>query len=175
MLPTNEGSYDDKDERNAEDASGRASAPASELENRILRMKEERLKKKSEGVSEVLSWVNDLSGIKVLHGLDKVMDGGAVVLTLKDQNILADGDINDDIDMLENIEIGEQKRRDEAYKAAKKKTESMTISKMSVNLMFGDDPSSEKKMLPQYDDPAAEEGITLDARGRFTGEAEKKL
>ena len=27
-----------------------------------------------------------------------------------------------DIDMLENIEIGEQKRRDEAYKAAKKKT-----------------------------------------------------
>jgi len=27
-----------------------------------------------------------------------------------------------DVDMLENIEIGEQKRRDEAYKAAKKKT-----------------------------------------------------
>lgn len=27
-----------------------------------------------------------------------------------------------DIDMLENVEIGEQKRRDEAYKAAKKKT-----------------------------------------------------
>lgn len=27
-----------------------------------------------------------------------------------------------DVDMLENIEIGEQKRREEAYKAAKKKT-----------------------------------------------------
>jgi len=27
-----------------------------------------------------------------------------------------------DVDMLENIEIGEQKQRDEAYKAAKKKT-----------------------------------------------------
>ena len=27
-----------------------------------------------------------------------------------------------DIDMLENVEIGEQKQRDEAYKAAKKKT-----------------------------------------------------
>ena len=26
-----------------------------------------------------------------------------------------------DFDMLENVEIGEQKRRDEAYKAAKKK------------------------------------------------------
>jgi len=27
-----------------------------------------------------------------------------------------------DVDMLENVEIGEQKRRDDAYKAAKKKT-----------------------------------------------------
>ena len=81
------------------------------------------------------------------------MDGGAVVLTLKDQSILADGDINEgkqvecyscmfwlclwgdrflcnrafwydptDVDMLENVEIGEQKHRDDAYKAAKKKT-----------------------------------------------------
>lgn len=38
-----------------------------------------------------------LSGVKVLHGLDKVLEGGAVVLTLKDQSILADGDINEGI------------------------------------------------------------------------------
>lgn len=80
------------------------------------------------------------------------------MLTLKDQSILADGDINEgkaffvhlcpfpsippfcysifwsryaevdvtfciiEMDMLENVEIGEQKQRDEAYKAAKKKT-----------------------------------------------------
>jgi U4/U6.U5 tri-snRNP-associated protein 1 len=37
----------------------------------------------------------DLSGLKVRHGLDKVMEGGAVVLTLKDSNILVDGDLND--------------------------------------------------------------------------------
>jgi hypothetical protein len=36
-----------------------------------------------------------LSGVKVLHGLDKVLEGGAVVMTLKDQSILADGDINE--------------------------------------------------------------------------------
>lgn len=36
-----------------------------------------------------------LSGVKVLHGLDKVIEGGAVVMTLKDQSILADGDINE--------------------------------------------------------------------------------
>ncbi|MBA0866167.1 hypothetical protein Goshw_018567 [Gossypium schwendimanii] len=111
---------------------------------------------------------HDLGGVKVLHGLDKVMDGGAVVLTLKDQSILADGDLNEDVDMLENIEIGEQKQRDEAYKAAKKKTG-------VYDDKFNEDPGSEKKILPQYDDPVADEGVTLDERGRFTGEAEKKL
>lgn len=40
-------------------------------------------------------WLTEhLSGVKVLHGLDKVVEGGAVILTLKDQDILADGDIN---------------------------------------------------------------------------------
>lgn len=37
----------------------------------------------------------NLAGVKVLHGIDKVLEGGAVVLTLKDQSILADGDINE--------------------------------------------------------------------------------
>ncbi|KAJ0011072.1 hypothetical protein Pint_32856 [Pistacia integerrima] len=208
-------SFDDKGEQDDEDASGKGHASSLDLEERILKMKEERVKKKSEGASEVLSWVSrsrkleekknsekekalqfskmfeerdnivqgegegededaghqnthDLAGIKVLHGLDKVMEGGAVVLTLKDQNILSSADINEEIDMLENVEIGEQKRRNEAYKAAKKKTG-------IYDDKFNDDPSSEKKILLQYDDPKAEEGVTLDARGRFTGEAEKKL
>ncbi|TKY68497.1 SART-1 family protein DOT2 [Spatholobus suberectus] len=111
---------------------------------------------------------DNLAGVKVLHGLDKVMEGGTVVLTIKDQPVLADGDVNEDVDMLENVEIGEQKRRDEAYKAAKKKTG-------IYDDKFNDDPSLEKKILPQYDDPAAEEGLTLDEKGRFSGEAEKKL
>ncbi|GAB4859464.1 ESCRT II complex subunit Dot2 [Ancistrocladus abbreviatus] len=183
-----------------------------EIQERILKVKEERLKKKSEGVSEILAWVNRsrrieekmntekekamwrskileeqdnvgedsdnetevpqtanaLAGIKVLHGLDKVIEGGSVVLTLKDQEILANGDINEDVDMLENVELGEQKRRDDAYKAAKKKTG-------IYDDKFNDEPGAERKILPQYDDPAAEEGMTLDASGSFTGEAEKKL
>jgi U4/U6.U5 tri-snRNP-associated protein 1 len=44
--------------------------------------------------------IDVLAGIKVLHGLDKVMGGGAVVLTLKDQNILSDGDLNEGINSL---------------------------------------------------------------------------
>ncbi|KZV31565.1 hypothetical protein F511_07416 [Dorcoceras hygrometricum] len=197
-----------------------AAVPASSnLEDRISKMREERLNKPSEGASEVLSWVNrsrkleekrtsekeralqlskifeeqdkmndegsddetitqhtavvfilakDLGGVKILHGLDKVLEGGAVVLTLKDQNILADNDVNQEVDMLENVEIGEQKRRDEAYRAAKKKTG-------VYDDKFNDEPGAPKKMLPQYDDPATEEGVTLDSTGRFTGEAERKL
>ncbi|KAF9689146.1 hypothetical protein SADUNF_Sadunf01G0061200 [Salix dunnii] len=206
-------SFRDDDEQSAEGASAGAQTSASELEQRILKMKEERTKKKSEAAPDILAWVSrsrkieenkyaakerakhlskifeeqdnigqgdgddeeadqynahNLAGIKVLDGLDKVMEGGAVVLTLKDQNILADGDINEEVDMLENVEIGEQKRRNEAYKAAKKKTGVYEDK-------FNDDPASEKKMLPQYDDATADDGITLDERGRFTGEAEKKL
>ncbi|KAK2632535.1 hypothetical protein EUGRSUZ_L01432, partial [Eucalyptus grandis] len=122
----------------------------------------------SEDEQEVPRNAHDLVGVKVLHGLDKVIEGGAVVLTLKDQNILANGDINEEVDMLENAEIGEQKQRDEAYKAAKKKTG-------IYDDKFSDDPASEKKMLPQYDDPAQDEGVTLNSSGHLTNEAEKKL
>ncbi|KAL5205108.1 hypothetical protein ABZP36_009979 [Zizania latifolia] len=108
-----------------------------------------------------------LSGVKVLHGLDKVIEGAAVVMTLKDQSILADGDINQEADMLENIEIGEQKQRNEAYRAAKKKG--------TYDDKFNDDPWSKKSILSHYDDPMEDEGVTLDEGGHFTGEAEKKL
>ncbi|PKU65094.1 hypothetical protein MA16_Dca004709 [Dendrobium catenatum] len=110
----------------------------------------------------------DLAGVKVLHGLDKVMEGGAVVLTLKDQNILADGDINEEVDMLESVEIGEQKRRNEAYRAAKGKTG-------KYDDKFTEDQVSRKTILSQYDDPVDDEEVTLDESGRFTGEAEKQL
>ncbi|KAJ8557524.1 hypothetical protein K7X08_003149 [Anisodus acutangulus] len=203
---------DDRAQNNAVETAGSQSS-ASELEERILKMKEERLKKKSAGASEVLSWVNksrkieekrnaekeralqlskifeeqdkmngeesdeeenarlaakELGGMKVLHGLDKVVEGGAVVLTLKDQSILAGDDINQEVDVLENVEIGEQKRRDDAYKAAKKKTG-------IYDDKFSDEPGSERKVLPKYDDPAEEEGVTLDATGGFSVDAEKKL
>ncbi|KAG5001008.1 hypothetical protein JHK87_022080 [Glycine soja] len=202
---------DSKLDNDNQDGQTSAHLSSTELEDRILKMKESRTKKQPEADSEISAWVNksrkiekkrafqlskifeeqvfstfishleyvlddedtaqhtdNLAGVKVLHGLDKVMEGGTVVLTIKDQPILADGDVNEDVDMLENIEIGEQKRRDEAYKAAKKKTG-------VYDDKFHDDPSTEKKMLPQYDDPAAEEGLTLDGKGRFSGEAEKKL
>ncbi|XP_042419034.1 SART-1 family protein DOT2-like [Zingiber officinale] len=110
----------------------------------------------------------NLAGVKILHGLDKVIEGGAVVLTLKDQDILRDGDVNDEIDMLENVEIGEQKMRDAAYNASKKRTG-------LYDDKFSDQSGPQRAILPQYDDPMEDEGISLDEGGRFTGEAEKKL
>ncbi|KAF3956703.1 hypothetical protein CMV_018199 [Castanea mollissima] len=141
------------------------------------RKREERLNKNSEGVSEVLSWVSrshkleekrnaekekalqlskifeeqdnvgqgdsedeepsqGTARVKVLHGIDKVVE---------------DGDINEEIDMLENKKTG------------------------IYDDKFNDDPVAEKKILPQYDDPTADEGLALDERGHFSGEAEKKL
>lgn len=185
----------------------------TELTERLSKIRDEKAKTKSEGGSEILSWVNksrkieehksaerekaarlakifeeqdnvedtesdeeenglhsgkDLAGLKVLHGLDKVMEGGAVVLTLKDQNVLAGDDVNDAVDMLENIEIGEQNARNEAYKAAKKKTG-------IYDDKFQNDINSVKSILPQYDEPFKEEGVTIDQMGGINEEAHNKL
>ncbi|KAI3447297.1 hypothetical protein Pfo_003962 [Paulownia fortunei] len=98
------------------------------------------------------------------------------------------------VDMLENVEIVEQKQRDEAYKAARKKTGvydrkfllmlilittyevQQTNAPFSIcYIRFNDEPGVQKKILPRCDDPVADEGVTLDSSGRFTGEAEKRL
>jgi hypothetical protein len=51
----------------------------------------------------ILNFAEDLAGLKVRHGLDKVMEGAAVVLTLKDTNILVDGDLNDGIVLISTL------------------------------------------------------------------------
>ncbi|XP_073003718.1 SART-1 family protein DOT2 [Typha latifolia] len=208
-----DGAFTGKEESRYEDGvQEKQIESTSLLEERLVKIKEERLKDKSDGASDILSWVSksrrleekrnaekektlrlskaleeqdnileeseddeaagnsrdNLAGVKILHGLDKVIEGGAVVLTLKDQNILAGGDINEDVDMLENVEIGEQKQRDEAYRVAKKKTG-------IYDDKFSDDTGSRRPILPQYDDEIEDEGVTLDEAGRFSGEAEKRL
>ncbi|KAF6134707.1 hypothetical protein GIB67_002108 [Kingdonia uniflora] len=208
VKPDQRDSSPEEHMQKVEHVPGEPQLSTSEIRQRMLKMKEERLKE----ASEASAWVNKsrkleskmnsekkkalhlskvfeeqdnvdreeidevdrahhttghLAGMKVLHGLDKVIEGGAVVLTLKDQNILADGDINSEVDMLINVEIGEQKQREEAYKLAKKTG--------IYEDKFNDEPGVQKRILPQYDDPVADEGVTLDHSGRFTDETEKKL
>ncbi|KAM4070423.1 hypothetical protein ACB094_12G164700 [Castanea mollissima] len=175
-------------EENTRGSLGGAHLSASELEERILKKREERLNKNSEGVSEVLSWVSRSRKLEEKRNAEKEK---ALQLSkiFEEQDNVGQGDSEDEepsqgtarvkvlhgidkvveeIDMLENVELGEQRQRDEAYKAAKKKTG-------IYDDKFNDDPGAEKKILPQYDDPTADEGLALDERGHFSGEAEKKL
>lgn len=100
-----------------------------------------------------------LAGLKVAHGLDKVMEGGAIVLTLKDTRILDErgDDVNDAGDELENVEIIEQKRRDDARRASKKGNK--------YDEKFEEEWGGAKALLSKYDDLKEEDGVTLDAEG----------
>eukprot|EP00250_Pteridium_aquilinum_P002657 c12881_g1_i1 orf=124-2781(-) len=109
----------------------------------------------------------DLAGLKVLHGIDKVMEGGAVVLTLKDRGILDGDDVNNEIDELENLEISQQQGRDKAYKAAKKKPGIYEDK-------FQNDINAVRTILPQYDEEM-EDGMTLDETGGLNEEGRKRL
>ncbi|KAL0735716.1 hypothetical protein Bca4012_011926 [Brassica carinata] len=155
---------------NADGAPSGKERSASEIEDRIKQMREER-KKKAEEASDALSWVARSRKIEEKRNAEK-QRAQQLSRIFEEQDNLIQGENEDgedgEIDMLENVEIGEQKRRNEAYEAAKKK-------KGIYDDKFNEDPGAEKKMLPQYDEPATDEGIFLDAKGRFSGEAEKKL
>ncbi|MCO5549243.1 hypothetical protein L7F22_002710 [Adiantum nelumboides] len=109
----------------------------------------------------------DLAGLKVLHGVDKVLEGGAVVLTLKDKGILVGDDVNEDIDELENLEISQQIGRDKAYQAAKKKLGVYEDK-------FQNDINAVRPILPQYDEEM-DDGMTLDETGGINEEGRQRL
>eukprot|EP00271_Cylindrocystis_brebissonii_P001364 TRINITY_DN11638_c0_g1_i1.p1 TRINITY_DN11638_c0_g1~~TRINITY_DN11638_c0_g1_i1.p1 ORF type:complete len:980 (-),score=335.16 TRINITY_DN11638_c0_g1_i1:476-3415(-) len=102
----------------------------------------------------------ELAGLKVRHGLDKVLEGGAVVLTLKDSSILDGGDVNEAMDELENIEIAQQIAREKAYKESKKTTGAIDEDKFQNDINV-----KPKGILAKYDDDMEDEGVTLDASG----------
>lgn len=110
----------------------------------------------------------NLAGLKVLHGIDKVMEGGAVVLTLKDRGILDGDDLNDETDELENLEISQQKSRDDAYKAAKMKPGIYEDK-------FQNDINAVRTILPQYDEEMKDAGMILDETGGLNEEGRKRL
>ncbi|KAH8513150.1 hypothetical protein H0E87_006443 [Populus deltoides] len=80
--------------------------------------------------------IDVLAGIKVLHGLDKVMGGGAVVSTLKDQNILSDGDLNE-----------AYAKADEASKSLRLEQTPQTKEEEEESLVFADDDEDLYKAL----------------------------
>ncbi|KAI8022739.1 SART-1 family protein DOT2 [Camellia lanceoleosa] len=148
-------------------------ASALELEERISKMKEERMRNKSEGVPEILAWVNKSRKLEERRSSKKEK---ALRLSkiFEEKDNINQGEIENEaapqhiaqVDMLENVEIGEQKREMRLIVTQRRKR----IYDDKFN-----DERVQKKILPKYDDPVVDEGITLDASGRFTGDAEKKL
>ncbi len=47
----------------------------------------------------------ELVGVRVAHDFDDFVEEREIILTLKDSNILDDGDVNQSGDVLENIEL----------------------------------------------------------------------
>ena len=105
-----------------------------------------------------------LAGVKIAHDLEDFIEDHEVVLTLKDQSILDKDGIKGDADVLENINLSEEYRIQQALKAKKKK----------LGLESYDDDAP-KSILPQYDEVKMEkEGFMLDSHGEYNQERLRK-
>uniref|UniRef100_A0A7N2LS66 Uncharacterized protein n=1 Tax=Quercus lobata TaxID=97700 RepID=A0A7N2LS66_QUELO len=88
------------------------------LEEKRIAEKEKALRLSKIFLEQIICATSEyIYSITLMDGIDKVVEGGAVVLTLKDQNILADGDINEGRKNMRNIKEssrnsgdGQQKR-----------------------------------------------------------------
>ncbi|KAA8518110.1 hypothetical protein F0562_015584 [Nyssa sinensis] len=143
------GSHNDEDdartimyEASPASESGWSHPSELELKEHISNMEERR--KKSEDISEVLEWVNRSCKLEEKRNAEKEK---ALQLSKIFETLIC-------------LKLERKKWRDGAYRAAKKKTGIYDDN-------FNDKPGSEKKKLPQYDDPVSDEGVTLDAGERL--------
>eukprot|EP00854_Cymbomonas_tetramitiformis_P006442 gene6442-7722_t len=109
----------------------------------------------------------DLKGLKVRHKADELLDGQTVVLTLKDQGILDEkGTLADGADELENINLAEEFKRQQARDASKQKKGPDFIDSL--------EDEQKKGMLTKYDDAAEADAMVLDDTGEAVDEKKKK-
>uniref|UniRef100_A0A7S0JG55 SART-1 family protein n=1 Tax=Calcidiscus leptoporus TaxID=127549 RepID=A0A7S0JG55_9EUKA len=105
-----------------------------------------------------------VSGALVGHGVDDFKEGESVVLTLADKPIvIEDGNshqLNDDEEMLENVNLAEDQRRDQARAMAR-----------GTGALAGD----ENSLLHKYDEEKARTTVRLDASGSVDEAKLKKL
>ena len=108
-----------------------------------------------------------LAGAVVGHGVDDFKAGESVVLTLADQSIVGeDGDeLNDDAEMLENVNLAEQYKRDKVRAEARG-------DNYKYNPYEGTGVGA---MLSKYDDGPARQTLTLDDSGGVDEAKQKKL
>lgn len=109
----------------------------------------------------------DLKGLKVRHKADELLDGQTVVLTLKDQGILDEkGALADGADELENVNLAEEWKRQQARDASKQKKGPDFIDSL--------DDEPKKGLLTKYDDAEEADAMVLDETGEAVDEKKKK-
>ena len=113
---------------------------------------------------------SSLAGAVVGHGTDDFQVGESVVLTLADQTVLGEGEggayaLNEDAEMLENVNMAEQAKRDKVKAEARG-------DNYKYNPYEGTGGSG---VLGKYDDAPARQTITLDASGSVDEAKQKKL
>lgn len=100
-----------------------------------------------------------LSGVRVAHGVDAIEAGSEVILTLKDGNVM------EDEDQLENIDIATETKRRKAIEKSKK---------LSAYELLELKEKSGGDLLPQYSEERPE-SFTLGVKGNLDLAKEKQL
>ena len=113
---------------------------------------------------------SSLAGAVVGHGAADFKAGESVVLTLADQTVLGEGEggtyaLNEDEEMLENVNMAEQYKRDKVKAEARG-------DGYKYNPYEGSDGMA---LLGKYDEAAARTTMTLDASGSVDEAKQKKL
>lgn len=105
---------------------------------------------------------------KVLHDLKDFEEGEEVILTLKDTNILTEeGELHEDIDALESIQLAEMER----LKAKLRNKQKKTVYDPTEDWEEGEDGPKKKDILQHYDEWEQE---NLAARGKAPRPGEAK-
>jgi U4/U6.U5 tri-snRNP-associated protein 1 len=96
--------------------------------------------------------VIESSAVKVVHDMDDLDEGREVIMTLKDQRILDQGDENDE---LENVQLAEKEKLTKVLDAKKRKNRYDKF----------DEDGNPKGVLSKYDDEKQKEGFVLKGTG----------
>jgi len=144
-----------------------ALASASNWVQRSRLKAEERAKVQGEGtaadkdkkeINQAEYGARDLRGVEVMHGQDTFETGESVILTLADSNILDTDErgnvlgVNMDNDVLENVNMTEEERRQDREKRKKRSRQPVYAGYDDAEFEEGAVPGSRPKLLAQYDE-----------------------
>ncbi|KAI0900470.1 SART-1 protein [Annulohypoxylon nitens] len=108
---------------------------------KVRKLEEELAAAEAEAAAAIQYTSKDLAGVKVGHEIGSFEEGEEQILTLKDSNILGDGD--EEGDELENINLREREKLDKKLESKKKKP---------VYDPNAIDETGEQSLLAQYDE-----------------------